>query len=139
MAATSEADGEVHQQTQSPFFKLPAELRNRIYGLACFKEGIVLIDYHGSRKHALQPALSRTCRALRNETLPVWYSNKFYMMTFKCLREKKCSTFCQYRWLRAIAPQQRKMLQHVYLSGVASLSRSTASPDLDYSKSLNST
>ena len=119
MATTSEADREVHQQTQSPLFKLPAELRNSIYELACLKKSFVLIDYHGCRRHALQPALSRACRALRIETLPIWYSNKFLMIIFRCLLREGCDTFCQYKWLRAIAPQQRKMLQHVYFKSFA--------------------
>ncbi|KAK3724907.1 hypothetical protein LTR37_000955 [Vermiconidia calcicola] len=56
--------------------KLPAELRNRIYGLA-LPETVVAHSYYRRQSfetEVRQPSLTRVCKQLRNESLPVFYS-----------------------------------------------------------------
>lgn len=71
---------------QSTFLTLPRELRDHIYELA-------LVDRETTRQHegaripiragsySVQPALTKTCRQVREETLVIYYGfNTFYSM-----------------------------------------------------------
>ncbi|KAK5682768.1 hypothetical protein LTS10_005898 [Elasticomyces elasticus] len=75
-----------------PFFRLPQELRDDIYRLVVVKShGTVGFsmerniwakppEAHQYLEASKQPALSQTCRALRDEVLPIYYSeNKVYV------------------------------------------------------------
>ncbi|KAK5686458.1 hypothetical protein LTS10_002576 [Elasticomyces elasticus] len=79
----------VSEVRQFPFMRLPPEIRNRIYEL-CIPSGY---------KHSLpspvrcrrcdhqqrdEPAISRTCRKIRCETLPIYYDRNTF--TFHALR-----------------------------------------------------
>lgn len=78
------ADLSEHQQP-SAFERLPAELRNRIYHLALVEDepievtdnfGLILKPYAPSH----QPALTRTSRQIRSETLPIYYGENAFLM-----------------------------------------------------------
>ncbi|KAK4893908.1 hypothetical protein LTR27_007714 [Elasticomyces elasticus] len=76
-----------------PFFRLPAELRDEIYRLVVVKGNGSSVGFsmeediwaeppeaHQHLKGSEQPALSRICRALRDEVLSIYYrENKTYV------------------------------------------------------------
>ncbi|KAK3724003.1 hypothetical protein LTR37_001487 [Vermiconidia calcicola] len=68
-----------HTTTPFRLTALPAELRNWIYQLVLPSgEFIALYEDDDSK----EPALSRTCSQIRNETLPMWYAiNAFAFKT----------------------------------------------------------
>ncbi|KAK3713460.1 hypothetical protein LTR37_008418 [Vermiconidia calcicola] len=56
--------------------KLPAELRNRIYELALPRSEVVHAAYRSAEyvePRVKQPALTRTCKQIRAEALPLFY------------------------------------------------------------------
>lgn len=58
---------------QSPFNKLSAELRNCIYDEVLASEKRSVVDIN--TKQAAQPAITRVCRQMRDETLLLFYSS----------------------------------------------------------------
>lgn len=71
-------------QTQSPFFRLPAELRNQIYHeLLCSNTPSPkqLLQYSQERRHAPQPiypAILRTCKRIHEEAQDLLYSTHIF-------------------------------------------------------------
>ncbi|KAI0121131.1 hypothetical protein BJ170DRAFT_698589 [Xylariales sp. AK1849] len=57
---------------QSPFFRLPPELRNQIYEL-CDLKTCVEIHKSWSIQHNAEPAILQTCRQIRREACPIFY------------------------------------------------------------------
>ncbi|TKA69474.1 hypothetical protein B0A49_05212 [Cryomyces minteri] len=63
-----------------PFLELPAELRNNIYSLALVQPSRINV-YDGSSSK--QPPLTRVCKQIRGECLPLFYgANEFYAEVF---------------------------------------------------------
>jgi hypothetical protein len=54
-------------------FRIPPELRNRIYHDCLFSEKIITVDENGFK----EPALLHTCRQIRKEALKIFESNTF--------------------------------------------------------------
>lgn len=100
-------------QASSPFLKLPPELRNRIY------EAVLTDPYAISAVHwdfeiprsttPEQPPLTRTCRAIRAEALPIFYSSNTFMIGVK----RECDAAYLRVWLKAIGPQNRDAVHEV--------------------------
>ncbi len=65
------------------FTSLPPEIRNRIHALALPKgdEELVVASplYDSGMQLGVQPALSRTCKQLRAEVLPMFYANSKFV------------------------------------------------------------
>ena len=55
-----------------PFQTLPSELRNSIYKMLVILERPIKID-------TVQPAITRVCRQLRAESLPIFYGNNIFL------------------------------------------------------------
>lgn len=94
------------------FFKLLPELRNRIYELALSTQTAVMNTCHegccqSQERKALQPALSRTCKALRSETLPIFYGRQTFVVAFD---SKKPAAEA---WLSAIRAENRELLRDI--------------------------
>lgn len=106
------------QQLQSPLLALPVEIREMIHEYAVLRDnpydcptGPGQHYYHGGKwrdpllKTAAQPAISRTCRLLRFETLGLYYSRNAFMVYCPFTRDK-----IPVQWL----PSTRKFqLDHV--------------------------
>lgn len=77
-SSSSKVTAEEHNYN-TPLLRLPPELREPIWELA-FRSQVALFsrsDPHGKRiepTEAVQPALTRTCRLIRREALPVFYA-----------------------------------------------------------------
>lgn len=85
----------IHPQP-SPFFSLPPELRNNIYKLV-LPTGQVHTVYAKSRDlkpTMAEPAISRTCRQIRQETLALFYG----LNRFKMCSEVNCVTVFASWW-----------------------------------------
>lgn len=110
MADTSDDEPADQQQSASPLLRLPAELRNRIYELALTRQGprkmIKAWDRPGR-----QPGLTRTCRAIRAEALPIFYSINEFLTSPLCPEDEQVMS----AWLRAIERENREHLDHVLM------------------------
>ena len=83
--------------TACPLLELPAELRNRIWEQVIVKEGPIslapasdLADGEELETGA-QPALSRVCRQIREETLPMFYAHNIFRLHPENMRRYKAS------------------------------------------------
>lgn len=73
---------------------LPAELRNHIYSLALFSPEKMILDFEFVEKHGRLRvggpqhllALTETCRQIRGESLPLFYSNTDFMVVIGDLK-----------------------------------------------------
>ena len=97
---------------QITFFDLPAELRDRIYGLAVVDSNTIVpyfsIDRIRSPYSSIfrgEPGLLRTNRQIHGEVLPVFYgSNRF--------RLNNTSEVAS--WLKILGPHRTSLLQSVH-------------------------
>lgn len=131
MAGTTNSDTVATDQLSSSglFAKLPAELRNCIYELVLIKtvpyghcQELVLIKTrpHGHcradrRTYPEQPALTRTCKLIRNEALPLFYSKNIFIMDAMCQRHVEAAR----RWLKRLSKQDREHVGQVITTRVA--------------------
>ncbi|KAK3704780.1 hypothetical protein LTR37_013611 [Vermiconidia calcicola] len=82
--AASHEQGRLQRELENSncaIIKLPAELRNRIYDEVIPHEQRYSIPWMLRRRkysHFLELALSQTCRALRMETIPVFFANNTF-------------------------------------------------------------
>ena len=106
-----------------PFVRLTPELRNRLYEMILVKPEV--IDFTDSGDHtelrtAVQhPALTRTCRQIRTESLAIFYElNTFLTDSQYCF----CGT---QSWIQVIGPQNRSRLKQLYVdfAGILQLSK----------------
>ena len=122
---TSSFEPDYHEEpARNPsinFFSLPAELRNQIYELVVVNSEHKPIeikhktehDVDGTNDERHQPSLSRVCRQLHNEVLPIYYGkNSFvspldtlFMSAISCANHdlfQQRDQFTFLRWLSAI-------------------------------------
>lgn len=104
------------QQASCPLFRLPAELRNHIYELALTRDHLSQIYHIGGDPKNLysagrQPALTHTCRAIRTEVLPIFYSGNSFVVGIKILEHAKHA----FNWLMAMGRTNRERLRQVYV------------------------
>ena len=79
---------------------MPAELRDEIYAAALTTQDIVsVIDAEGYKQS--QPALLRTCRQIRQEALPVYYSSNSFRVVIQ-----DNDTLPAITWLQSLADAQ---------------------------------
>lgn len=112
---------------------LPFELQLPIYEMVVIAESPLLINYHcnssyrgrydemkqdeqkwksGELHPPTQPALSQTCRFIRQATLPIFYKENVFRASY-CHPKTKLPGLV--RWLRVIGRENREMLRHWYL------------------------
>ena len=105
---------------ESPFLKLPAELRNRIYEEALIRTKTVHLTTLEAKPSWRCPDLLHTCQQLRSEASTIYYSgNTFRVLALKETNsyedsEKSCS-LALVRWLHAMDRADRMLLRKVYL------------------------
>lgn len=66
---------------KTTFLDLPAELRNRIYSSDLIKHRQIIPT---NRSDHQQPALTRTCRQIRKEALPIYYGSNTFALPRCC-------------------------------------------------------
>lgn len=114
--------------------ELPLELQLVIYELVVVKPGPLLLNwpcnssYQGKCRYKLereeqeawkagekcpplQPALSRTCRFIRAETLPIFYGENLFRA---CYCHPDAMLSYPTGWLRIIGRRNRETLRHLY-------------------------
>ena len=99
-----------HERDEFRFrlFDLPPELWLHICGLAVTKSNLINPTHAYKKKQQLQilkqPAITRTCRLLRQECLPVFYYNNefeaYHWEKVDCIRD----------WLVAVGPSNRRAM-----------------------------
>ena len=62
-----------------------------------------------------QPEITRTCRQIREEGLPIWYEMNFYLTATTSVHDANIIDKGRKRWLQAIGPINRSMLKHLYI------------------------
>ena len=129
----------------SPLLALPAELRNRVYAYAVTSEdpidvrtsqltrrffdhlpysfppgGIQKVVKKDFQSAVMQTGLTRACRSLRIEALPLFYAlNTFLVDVGTYLLGQDVAGLSPYltmRWLQLIGPGRRPMLKKLYLA-----------------------
>lgn len=115
----------------SPLLRLPAELRNRIFALVIGQEKTITLWKHRGTNHwdrpiadprlsvlnrqAMRPALLRTSRQIRRETVAVFYSTTIFrinMAETQDFEELRKNNFAQVEaWLRKIAPVYQRLMR----------------------------
>lgn len=116
--------------------KLPTELQLDIYELVVVENKPLLTDFAcnssyrgytrrrlgneeerawgwGDRKPPMQPALTRTCRFIRANALPLFYKKNVFRASY-CHIYQERGISRTVTWLRMIGPQNREMLRHFY-------------------------
>ena len=118
----------------SGFLSLPPELRNRVYEYALVSDTAIEFRVSRFRSRTLdtdalrmkrdqttrklkerlsreleQPPLTRTCRVIRDEALPVFYGNNTFLIGDWWIHCRKWML----AWLQRLGPQKRSMLRHL--------------------------
>lgn len=89
------------------FLQLAGELRNRIYEFTVTANGFVEFRRN---KWAPQPGITRVCRQLRKESLPIYYSTKSFVHFVD-----KSNIEGIYRWLRRIGRDYLKTITVLHI------------------------
>lgn len=110
-AATNDEPADITpSQLESPLFRLPAELRNAIYEMALTATSVLELEPWRTRATApTQPPLTRTCRAIRAEALPIFYSSNDFLAAICDVEDEKRLQ----HWLAAMGSYNRVHLTHV--------------------------
>lgn len=90
------------EQTQSPLFALPAELRNRIY------EQVAIQQYGNG-----QPNLLRTCRKIREEGLELFYTSHAFRAPARVHRMQSWDDTAYQKLLTRLGTERASLIQHV--------------------------
>ena len=104
-----------------PFLRLPAELRNRIYELTVvdLSRVISVVDDFPYRKNikaeVAQPPITKVCRQLRTESLPVFYGANVFKIEAQSRFRNALVPNRAIAWLRAIGAANRSRLKHLYV------------------------
>lgn len=74
---------------KSPFQKLSAELRNRIWEFAIIEEDPIRVvsppaGLRATAVDCIQPAITRTCAQIRNEALGMFYAKNTFLLKISC-------------------------------------------------------
>ncbi|KAK5712376.1 hypothetical protein LTR15_011956 [Elasticomyces elasticus] len=109
----NDADTDVQDHDNFQLFELPPEMWVRIVRLAVIYTKPVTITEGSSARvfqdRVAQPAITRVCWAVRNETLSIFYANTFrfvdYPETTPTLR----------RWLQRIGVEQGHKMPHLII------------------------
>lgn len=115
--------------------ELPIELQLAIYELVVQEDKVLLLNvpcnssYRKEKWHyksmradqeawrvgdmhpPKQPNISRTCRFIRKETLPMFYGLNVFRACY-CLKDRMLNDVI--RWLKIIGPKNRELLKHFY-------------------------
>ncbi|KAF7198520.1 hypothetical protein HII31_00259 [Pseudocercospora fuligena] len=92
---------------------LPPELRNRIYEYVVVEENILIpsICHHRERTYAVQPAITKVNRQIRDESLSVFYGcNKFEVHVHRC----DFDFFSE--WMNTVGVSNRQRLRNIKFS-----------------------
>ena len=124
-------DSNNHKHTVSRLLSLPAELQLAIWEFAVIQEDPLLVncpcdssyggwseDYYadvdlwenGTKHSPWQPALTRVCRSIRADALPMWYKHNQFQSGY-CYETDLDMTV---DWLRIISAENRKLMKHFY-------------------------
>lgn len=99
---------------KSPLSRLPAELRNFIYGLALSYEEPIAINKSECRLWA-PPALLHCCREIRREARGLYYSSNIFRVDwrYECSRYGSDESLAD--WLEVLDPSCRSTVRRIYL------------------------
>ncbi|KAK5006688.1 hypothetical protein LTR39_005595, partial [Cryomyces antarcticus] len=92
-----------------PFLKLPGELRNQIYRFALVHHRVISVI--SKWEELAQPPLTRVCRQIRNESLPVFYGGN----RFRLYRDR-CPEYVFICWLRMIGNNNCALLRQLFFT-----------------------
>jgi hypothetical protein len=115
---------------ESPLYKLPGELRNRIYELALFQPGGITVFVSALRPHLFKPtdtsnilALTEICKDIRHESSPIVYETNKFSLISKYLGEQYSGDIRTARntqwetglcvWLHQLGKRNVNALSHV--------------------------
>lgn len=88
MASTSGRRIGIDTPEHFPLFKLPGELRNRIYRLSLLEQSRIQVTPAGLG----EPGLLLSCHQARNEAAPIFYSENEFIIHFPRYDSSICDT-----------------------------------------------
>ena len=98
-------------KSRTSFLSLSAELRNRIYEEVLQTNNrtrtVKISSAYGRRDHMTLPASTQVSQQVRGETLPMYYSNKYFQ--FWLGKQQRMNEVEQ--WLKSIGPKQAAMVK----------------------------
>lgn len=97
---------------QSPFLRLPPELRNRIYEDLLVSEevvGVTSLGYH----QWTPPSLLHTCHQIRSEASKLYYAANIFQICSRWHQDRLEGAFEMQEWLHALCKPQQDMLRRI--------------------------
>lgn len=110
---TARAWREEHNQTPRRFFKLPAELRNKIYHLVVPNEQSIT---HYGRSTRKELVMLQVCRQMRKDMVPIYYGNNTFAHDFRMESDVRIAQ----RWLKPLGNDTAAAIRKLRLSTVIS-------------------
>ena len=128
-----DAPGNVTDAGRCRLLELPVELQLQIYALVVYDSKPIMLNMpcnssfrnryrvmdieekawaSGQRHPPLQPAIARTCKAIRFEALRLFYGENVFRACY-CSPKKMLPPVIT--WLKMIGPENREMLRNFYL------------------------
>ncbi len=106
----------------STFLRLPPEVRNAIYEAVLAMDTVrdLPLGTHGllGTHYAVPPALARTCREIRNELLPLFYSSRLFVIFL----DTRGSFQKAISWLQSMGESNFALVRNIVLIGRANRS-----------------
>jgi hypothetical protein len=111
----SVADARPDVNQEAPFFKLPAELRNRIYEylIPGKKRVICFRKYEPKVWYRTKIAITQVCRGIRQETIPMLYGKHTFVLQ---LSSAVALSRAWIPWLHDLDPLARSSIKKICLS-----------------------
>lgn len=102
-------------KSRTSFLSLSAELRNRIYEEVLQPNNrthtVLICSAYGRRDHITLPAITQVSQQVRGETLPMYYSSKYFHF---CLGKQQLMNEVE-QWLKIIGPKQAAMVKDLHV------------------------
>lgn len=114
-------------------FALPAELRNKIYGYVVYKpDGVQVYFSKGHVTGDLKPALSSTCRQIRDEATAVYYEVNVVRFFISTIRNPPCPWHEDY-YQKLVSKHDVEEMKHITLHGLSA----NSTYEIDLSNSIS--
>ena len=109
------------QTVQSSFLRLPAELRNHIYQMVLVKSDLIdttcSSTFYKMQALVAQPALTKVCRQIRAETLPIFYGANVFLVAkrYNCIMDWNIGSPPMDAWFQAVGRTSCRRFKHLYI------------------------
>ena len=119
--------------TPFPFTSLPPEIRNKVYRLTCTQTDPIEVQWHQFKNPCrrsgccdwavcslcalTQPPLTRVCRSIRSEALPIYYGENRFLQSYPDSPGTPLFASPLLEWLQFIGEANCKLLRYAHNCG----------------------